>query len=212
MPASLGTVWAIDLGNDCLKVLRLSLTGEGVEVIGFDSIAHSRSLSSSSLDEIEAEEVIALSLRRFVRENNITKEPIVISVPSQNSFARFVTLPPVDEKKIPQVVKLEAGMQIPFDMSEVQWDWQLLSDSSVAEARVGIFAIKNEVVTKTLEHFNGENLQITHVQMAPMALYNYLLYDRPELVSSDKEATVIINIGADSTALVVCTNSDVWQR
>ena len=45
-----------------------------------------------------------------------------------------------------------------------------------------------------------------------MALYNYLLYDRPELVRGDSQATVVINVGADSTDLVVCTKSGVWQR
>jgi type IV pilus assembly protein PilM len=45
-----------------------------------------------------------------------------------------------------------------------------------------------------------------------MALYNYVLYDRPDLVTSDREATVVLNIGADNTDLVVCTNSTVWQR
>jgi type IV pilus assembly protein PilM len=53
---------------------------------------------------------------------------------------------------------------------------------------------------------------VSYVQMAPMALYNYLLFDRPDLVNSDKRATVVINIGADSTDIVVCTASNVWQR
>jgi Type IV pilus assembly protein PilM len=48
--------------------------------------------------------------------------------------------------------------------------------------------------------------------MAPMALYNYLLHDRPELVTSDAQATVVLNIGAENTDLVVCTKSAVWQR
>jgi type IV pilus assembly protein PilM len=48
--------------------------------------------------------------------------------------------------------------------------------------------------------------------MAPMALYNYLLHDRPELATSDKQATVVLNVGADNTDLVVCTKSAVWQR
>jgi type IV pilus assembly protein PilM len=39
-----------------------------------------------------------------------------------------------------------------------------------------------------------------------------LLHDRPELITSDKQATVILNIGADNTDLVVCTKSAVWQR
>ncbi len=133
-------------------------------------------------------------------------------MPSQNSFARFVTLPPVEAKRLPEIVKFEAAQQIPFDMSEVQWDYQLMSDPETPEKKVGLFAIKNEVVNAAMESFEREDLQISYVQMAPMALYNFLLFDRPDLVNSDKRATVIINIGAESTDLVVCTPSGVWQR
>ena len=63
-----------------------------------------------------------------------------------------------------------------------------------------------------MESFEREDLQVSYVQMAPMALYNYLLFDRPDLAGSDKRATVIVNIGAESTDLVVCTASGVWQR
>jgi type IV pilus assembly protein PilM len=140
------------------------------------------------------------------------KDDVIISVPSQNSFARFVNLPPVEEKRIPEIVKFEAVQQIPFDINDVQWDWQLMTEADSTEKKVGIFAIKNEVVNSALEHFGRENIQVGYVQMAPMALYNYVLYDREDLVDSDDEATVVLNIGAENTDLVVCTGSTVWQR
>jgi type IV pilus assembly protein PilM len=118
----------------------------------------------------------------------------------------------VEARKVPEIVQFEAAQQIPFGLSEVQWDWQLLSDEGSPERRVGIFAIKNDVVSSALERFEREDLQVSYVQMAPMALYNYLLFDRPDLASSEKKATVILNIGADATDLVVCTASNVWQR
>jgi len=183
-----------------------------VQVIGFDHIPHGKIVSSSGVSATEREELIAITLRQFVQRNEVEYDPLIISVPSQNSFARFVTLPPVEAKKIPEIVQFEAAQQIPFDINEVQWDYQLLSDPDSPEKRVGIFAIKNEVVSSALEQFEREDLQVSYVQMAPMALYNYLLFDRPDLVNSDKRATVVINIGADSTDLVVCTASNVWQR
>ena len=61
------------------------------------------------------------------------KEEVIISVPSQNSFARFVKLPPVEKKRIPEIVKFEASQQIPFDINDVQWDWQMLDDSGGQE-------------------------------------------------------------------------------
>jgi len=212
MAAASDAIWAIDLGSNSLKALHLAAVGDAVQVIGFDHVPHGKILSSSGVSAAEREELIAVSLRQFVQRNDVGFDPIIISVPSQNSFARFVTLPPVEAKRLPEIVKFEAAQQIPFDMSEVQWDYVVMSDPNSPEKRVGLFAIKNDVVRAAMEPFEREELSVNYVQMAPMALYNYLLFDRPDMASSDKRAAVIINIGADSTDLVVCTASGVWQR
>lgn len=212
MAAASDAIWAIDLGNNSLKALHLMAVGDVVQVIGFDHVPHGKILSSSGISAAEREELVAVSLRQFVQRNDVGYDPIIISVPSQNSFARFVTLPPVEAKRLPEIVRFEAAQQIPFDMNEVQWDWQLLSNPDDAEKKVGLFAIKNDIVNAAMEPFEREELSISYVQMASMALYNYLLFDRPDMVNSDKRATVIVNIGADGTDLVVCTASTVWQR
>ena len=210
MAEKIGSVWAIDIGNTSLKALRLSNETGALEVVGFDHIHHGKILSGTGIKEQEKQELIAISLRQFVQQNEIGKDDIIVAVPSANSFARFVNLPPVEQKRIPEIVKFEASQQIPFDINEVTWDWQMMTEG--AEAKVGIFAIKNEIVTAELEHFSRENIQVGYVQIAPMALYNYIVFDRPDLTGSDTQATVVLNIGAETTDLVVCTKSDVWQR
>ncbi len=212
MAAASDAIWAVDLGNTSLKALHLAAVGDMVQVIGFDHIPHGKILSSSGISAAERDELIAITLRQFVQRNDVSYDPLIVSVPSQNSFARFVTLPPVEQKRLPEIVKFEAAQQIPFDMSEVQWDFVMMTEPDSPEQKVGIFAVKNEVVEAEMEHFEREDLQVSYVQMAPMALYNYLLFDRPDLVRSDNRATVIVNVGADSTDLVVCTKSAVWQR
>jgi type IV pilus assembly protein PilM len=212
MAEKIGSVWAIDIGNTSLKALRLSNESGTLEVIGFEHIQHQKVLSGSGINDQEKQELIAISLRQFVQANDLGRDEIIVAVPSANSFARFVNLPPVEQKRIPEIVKFEASQQIPFDINEVAWDWQLMTEAGAAEAKVGIFAIKNDVVTAELEHFSRENLEVTYVQIAPMALYNYIFYDRPDLMRSDTQATVVLNIGAEATDLVVCTKSDVWQR
>ncbi len=212
MAAETGTVWAIDIGNNSLKALYLSTERGVVEVIGFDNIRHGKILSGDGVTDAEREELVALSLRKFVNKYDLSMDEIIVSVPSQNSFARFVNLPPVEAKRIPEMVKFEAVQQIPFGINDVQWDWQLMTEEDSPEIKVGIFAIKNEVVDAALERLNREDVQVGYVQMSPMALYNYLLHDRPDLVTSDNKAVVVLNIGADNTDLVVCTKSAVWQR
>jgi len=212
MASKSGLIWAVDLGNSSLKALHLSTSGSVVEVVGFDNIQHGKILSGASVTAVERDELIALSLRQFVQQNDLGKDEIVVSVPSQNSFARFVNLPPVGPKRIPEIIRFEAAQQIPFDINDVQWDWQLMTEAGSPETKVGIFAIKNEVVSSVLEHFGRENITVSYVQMAPMALYNYVLYDCADLGGSTNQAIVVLDIGAENTDLVVCTKSTVWQR
>jgi type IV pilus assembly protein PilM len=212
MAAVSETIWAIDLGNNSLKALRLANVGRVVQVVGFDHIQHGKILSGSGVKPAERDELIALSLRQFVQRNDLGNDEIIISVPSQNSFARFVNLPPVEPKRIPEIVKFEAVQQIPFDISEVEWDWQLMAAEDSPDKKVGIFAIKKEAVNSALEHFEREDLPISYVQMVPMALYNYIMYDHAELLNSDNQAVIVLNVGAENTDLVVCTKSAVWQR
>jgi type IV pilus assembly protein PilM len=212
MAGKTDSVWAIDIGSNSIKAMRLTAAGNSVEVIGFDDIQHSKILSGGNVKPAERDELIAISLRQFVNQNNLGKDDVIISVPGQNSFARFVNLPPVEQKRIPEIVKFEAVQQIPFDINDVQWDWQMVSETGSPEAKVGIFAVKSDVVNAAMEHFSRENLRVSTVQITPMALYNYLVYDRPELFKSDNQAIVIVNMGAENTDLVVCTRSAVWQR
>jgi len=221
MATESGAVWAIDIGDNSLKALHLSASGGAVEVIGFDNIQHGKILTGTGVKREERDELIALSLRQFVKQNDLGNDDVIVSVPSQNSFARFVNLPPVEPKRIPEIVRFEAAQQIPFDIDDVQWDWQLMTEPGSGEPspldgrgenKVGIFAIKNDVVSSALEHYSRENITVSYVQMAPMALYNYALYDRSDLGDSDNQAIVVLNIGAENTDLVVCTRSTVWQR
>ena len=206
------SVWAVDLGNSSLKALHLTVVNGVIQALGFDTIRHSKILAGSGIGADERNEIIALSLRKFAEQNDVYDSEVIISVPSQNSFARFVTLPPVDKKKIPEIVRFEAVQQIPFDISEVQWAYQMMSGDDEPERKVGIFAIKNEVVDAAIEPFENEDIGVSFVQMAPMALYNYIIHDRPDLTSSDAKAIVILNVGAENTDLVVCTQTTVWQR
>lgn len=210
--AAAKSVWAIDIGNNSLKALRLQQTAENIEVIGLDYIEHSKILSAENITEDEKNQIIQNTLNTFAARNELSKDPIAISVPGQTSFARFVKLPPVDPKRVPEIVKFEAVQQIPFDINEVEWDWQLMPKADSPDIEVGIFAIKNELVGKYLENFAAENLRITAVQMAPIALYNYAEFDRKDLDDADKNAVVLLDMGADNTNLVVCTKTSVWQR
>ena len=81
---------------------------------------------------------------------------MAISVPGQSGLARFIKLPPVESKKIPDIVRYEARQQIPFALNDVIWDYQRMGGGSeeegfALETEVGLFAMKRDQVGPALQ-------------------------------------------------------------
>lgn len=200
------TVWGIDVGRSALKAIRLRLVGEGqVEIAGHDFVEHAKILSQPDADR---DELIANSLEKFLSRNDITNDSVVIGVPGQQTLARFTKLPPVDAKRVPDIVRYEADQQIPFDLDEVIWDYQLFMREGLPDVEVGIFAMKRELIRGHLLPFEQAGIEPVIVQAGPLAIYNAALFEG--LV--DEETTLLLDIGAESTDLLLATTSSLWTR
>lgn len=216
-------VWGIDMGQCALKALRLELIDGTITATAFDYIEHPKILSQPDADP---DQLTRAALELFVSRNSVSGDQIAIAIPGQTGLARFVKLPPVEAKKIPDIVKFEAKQQIPFSLDEVVWDWQVIGSTSsgegVVENEIGLFAIKRDVVYRALQAFRDVNLEAHVIQMAPLALCNFVAYDilnkapidpnNPE-EPSDQECTVALDMGVDNTNLVVTDGARIiWQR
>src|SRR5271170_2843281 len=172
-------VWGIDLGQCALKAIRLEAKDGQVVATAFEYIEHPKILSQPDADP---DELTREALNQFLSRNKIKGDLVCISVPGQSGLARFVKLPPVDEKKIADIVKFEAKQQIPFPLEEVVWDFQRLNrgdivDGMALETEIGLFAMKRDMVTRSLNQFKDVNIEVQIVQMAPLALCNFVSYD-----------------------------------
>src|SRR5262249_11765357 len=146
MPAS-NMCWGIELGAGGVKAIKLQRDGDDVRVLEFANIPHKKVLSTPELDQIDATRV---AMGQLVNQCDLTGASIAISVPGHSSFARFAKLPPVEPKKIPDIVKFEAVQQIPFPIDQVEWDYQTFTSKDSPEIEVGIFAITRELVQQRL--------------------------------------------------------------
>src|SRR5215472_2058717 len=178
MPITPG-VWGIDLGQCALKAIRLEEVDGQVAATAFDYVEHPKILSQPDADP---DQLTREALEKFLSRNSLRGDHIAISVPGQSGLARFVKLPPVEEKKIVDIVRFEAKQQIPFNLEEVVWDYQKLSSGAVAdgfamETEIGLFAMKRDMVNRYLQHFRDVNVEVHLVQMAPLALCNFLAHD-----------------------------------
>lgn len=220
--ASNSGVWGIEIGQAALKALRCSLNGDAIVAEAFDYIEYPKMLSQP---EAEPAELVAEALEKFKERNDAGNYMICMSVPGQSGLAKFFKPPPVEVKKVADLVRYEARQQIPFDLDDVVWDYQMMPGSTVEEgyaleSEVGLFAMKREMVTRQLQPMDRAGIEVDLVQMAPMAIYNMLAYDRmherietePFDVDAPPSSTVMLSIGTDSSDLIITNGFRIWQR
>ena len=217
-------VWGIDLGQCALKAIRLEMRDGKVAATHFDYIEHPKILNQPDADP---DQLTREALEQFLSRNTLKGDTVVISVPGQSGLARFVKLPPVEEKKIAEIVKFEAKQQIPFPLEEVVWDFQkigsgIVTDGFALETEIGLFAMKRDMIARYMQHFSDVNVEVHIVQMAPLGLCNFITYDLlgkdvvaegEEEDSGKSESIVALDIGTDSSNLVITDAGKViWQR
>lgn len=144
--------------------------------------------------------------------DTITVEPknrIAISLPGQHTLARFVKIPPVAPKRIPDIVRYEAAQQIPFDIDEVEWFYhQLDTVEHPTDLEVAIFGIKKELLHEQLNQFKNLGFRNIHVAQADMlALYNALHYANAFEPDEDGDTVIVLDIGHRCTQLLVVTTT-----
>jgi type IV pilus assembly protein PilM len=201
------TCWGVELGAYAIKAVKLERSGDDVNVLEYAVIPHKRALSTPDTDPADT---LRVSMGQLVSQFDLTGSPIAISIPGHSAFARFAKLPPVEPKKIPDIVKFEAVQQIPFPIDQVEWDYQTFASPDNPDVEVGIFAVMRDRVMDILSKWADVGVTPDFVTIGPVAAYNAIAWDQNFGVKTP--GTVILDIGTTATDLVVCEPGRVWVR
>ncbi len=150
---------------------------------------------------------IVAGIRDALRESGIRPGPVALSISGQMVFPRYVKLPPVTPDKIAQIVRYEAQQNVPFPIDEVVWDYQLVAQEQ-GELSVLLVAVKEDLVKNLTDCVEAAGLDPVVVDVSPLALYNTVRYNYPELSG----CTMILDMGARSTNVVFVEGNRIFSR
>ncbi len=202
--ASARFAWGIDIGNRALKAVKLVPEAGQFRVDDFEIIEHEQVLSNAGDNR---EHLVQSALANFVQRHQVRGGVVAVGVSGQSSFARFIKLPPVEPKRIPEIVRFEAIQQIPFPLDDVEWSYQLFQTPDSPEVEVGIFAMRKELINAQIKNFTDIDLNVQVVQMSPLAVYNAMYHDQRL-----DQTTMIVDLGAENTDLIIAEHDTVWLR
>lgn len=199
--------WGIEVGANAIKAMNLVRHGSRVELEDYDIIPFKQVLTTPDLN---VDEIIQVSLDLLMTRHDLSRSNVVVSVPGHMAFARFAKMPPVEPKKIPDIVRFEAIQQIPFPIDQVEWDYQVFQQEDAPDVEVGIFAITKERVMMFLNNYRKVGMQIDALTLSPIAVYNAFKYDTAE--DADADGTIYMDIGSQSTDVIIVEGGGIWLR
>lgn len=158
--------------------------------------------------DASATQSLAVALRTMMQKHGFKPAPLLMTLPGQRVFPRYVKLPPVAPDKISEMVEIEAEQNVPFPISEVVWDFQTIESEDDVELNVLLVAAKKEDIKELTDGVIQTGLVPQIVDTAPMALYNAVRFNYPD----EEGCTVVLDLGARSTNLVFIEGSKIFTR
>ncbi|QTN31817.1 type IV pilus assembly protein PilM [Akkermansiaceae bacterium] len=197
------TTVALNLGSQriSMAVFETSKSG-GLILKGYES----DTIIADPAFEASREAQIRVVIDDLIGKLQVPKAKVRYAVSGQAVFTRFVKLPPLQDDNIEQLVTFEAQQHVPFPISEVVWDYELIQGGEDKE--VVIVAIKGDALDEINETVTGAGLSTVEVDVAPMALYNSFR----ETYGTPDEPTLIIDVGAKTSNLLYVEGPRFFTR
>lgn len=192
------SVVGLDIGTSSIKAVKMTKRGKqfyldrfAIERIEEDVFQAGELRNPSSL---------AQSVRAAAARCDKSIKDVVIALPNYSVLSDVITIDLVPKKEIPEAVMVEAERLSPFDMTEVEIDYEVLDrNEDTKQMKVLMVAAKHDIIYSFIDCMNEAGLRPTIIDVDLFALMNsfHLNYDTQEFQSS-----ILINIGMETTDAV----------
>lgn len=189
-----GTI-GLDIGSGYLKVVKLKDTKGGYELEMMDLLPLPPELivDGAIIDSLR----LVDSLKELARKARIKTTDVTISIAGHSSvIIKRVSLPDMSEDELYESIKFEAVQYIPFDIDDVDLDFQILGPKEEpGQMDVILVAAKKDIINEYLSVVNEAGFNCQIVDVNSFALEN--IYEINYEIEADKNVA-LVNIGAST--------------
>lgn len=216
-PKTGDAAWGIDLNASGLKAVRLIRRGDKVSVAAFDIVEHAAPLGGV-VAETSRRDMMAETLDKFLKRNKLRDEVICLGFPGPLVLGRFFAVPPVEDKRLSDLMQYEARQQVPFPLEQLEWDhhiWYASEDASGPKipSHSMLLAGKRYHVGQRLALFEDAGVRVHVLQSDCVALHNFYRFAMAPPERDDPgDCVMLLDVGADGTNFVFSSKDSLWFR
>ena len=200
-----GNLVGLDIGTSSIKMCHLRETPKGLELLAFDMI----NLPPDTVVEgrIMNFATVVDRVREIVKSNGLKGKHAALAVSGNFVIIKKLLMTEMTTYEMEESLQWEAEQYIPFDINEVNVDFQILNPrAGHGQMEVLLVAAKKEYVNEHVSVALEAGLKPAVVDTATFAVYNMFEanYQIPP-----SESFAIINIGAALTNVIVISNGSL---
>ncbi len=185
----------LDIGSGYLKIVQLRDTKVGYELELFDMLPLPPELivDGSIIDSIR----LVDSIKELTRKARPKTKDVIISMAGHSSvIIKRVSLPEMSEEELSESIKFEAEQYIPFDIDDVNLDFQILGPKEEpGQMDVILVAVKKDIINEYISVVKESGFNPVIVDVNSFALEN--IFEVNYEIEPGKNVA-LVNIGAST--------------
>lgn len=188
----------LSIGSSSIKLVELKKSGKTWKLLHFgivqlpeDAVVNREIINGVAVSE---------SIKTLISQLRLRSKTICTSLSGTSLIIKRMTLDVPKLKDLQEQVFWEAEQYIPFDISEVVMDFQILSRGKDNKTDVLLVAVKKSLLDSYMECIETTGLKPKIVDVDFFALQNLVEANYP---LNPSEAVTIVDVGATSMKVVV---------
>jgi type IV pilus assembly protein PilM len=186
------SIVGLDIGSSSVKVVECALRGKGAELVALgvaplppEAIVQGAFLNSGAIVE---------AIRQAVDDAGIKTKTVATAVSGHSVIVKKINLPAMTREELEESIRWEAEQYIPFDINEVNLDFQILNaGQGEGQMDVLLVAAKKDVIDDYCHVITDAGLNPVVIDVAAFAVANAF---EANTEMGREEVVALVNIGA----------------
>jgi type IV pilus assembly protein PilM len=187
---------AIDIGTSAIKMV---LAKKGLRDFNITELMIEKIDSSAENQEEATNEALV----RLIETNQVKGYSFLINLPMEKAIIRNITFPFTDREKIAEAIPFEAQENIPFNIDDLDLDFQTIHSPVDTEGRVLVAATHSDTVFEYMK-----SLELIGIQPIAMGLESNALFECYSYFAYSEDENIIqLDIGQNKTIINIIRNN-----
>lgn len=189
------TTVGLDIGSGLIKLVAIQHTG-GEPVltkVAFTSVVDDAIVEGEVMDP----GIVGDAIRGLMASAGLKAKHVVAAVGGRDVIIKKITMDRMKEAEAREVIRWEAEQHVPFDMENVELDFQILDpDGEGLQMTVLLVAAKRELVETRVALLGDVGLEPAIIDVDAFALHNAFELNYPDAM---RGVVGLVNIGHETT-------------